>query len=134
MKVGPSQLIPSVLRTVGGGIVTDEGPVRWVAKTAFVMPLLPPELGVNPLLAGLLHCMAFLELSGDDTVDPDWAVEAMEYVATYVQRLPAKEAAAAAQELAAVAEYSRTQGASTEFTAFIAGFAESCGIPKDDTA
>ena len=64
-----------------------QGPVRRVPKAAFVMPVIPAEVNVNPVLAGLLHCMAFLELSGEKAVDPDWAVEAMEHVAHYLQRL-----------------------------------------------
>lgn len=67
----------------------DDG-VLWVRKDAFVMPLLPPDLGVDPLVAALLHVTAFLELSGDDAVDPDWAVEALEHVGHYLETATAR--------------------------------------------
>ena len=51
------------------------------------MPVIPESLGVDPVLAALIHVAAFLELSGDDAVHPDWAVEALEYVAHYLHRL-----------------------------------------------
>src|SRR5262245_31529763 len=49
-----------------------KGPVLWLPKGAFVMPVLPRTLKVDPLLAALLHTMSFLEFSDDGTVDPDW--------------------------------------------------------------
>ena len=52
----------------------NEGPGEWVDKEAFVMPLLPESLDVDPQFAALFHMAAFLELSGDEAVDPDWAV------------------------------------------------------------
>jgi hypothetical protein len=107
--------------------VTDESPVRWVPKGAFVMPLLPAELKVDPLLSGLLHCMAFLELSDDETVDPDWAVEAMEHVAAYLQRLSVAEALQVTEQLHAVSRHLRQHGASRAATEFVDGFLQLCG-------
>lgn len=98
--------------------MNNEGPVRWVPKTAFVMPLLPP----------------FLELSGDDSVDPDWAIEAMEHIATYLLRLPTTEVAVVARQLAAVSEYARTQGAPSGFIEFVDGFLDNCGVSRGDPA
>ena len=63
------------------------GPIEWVETDRFVMPVIPVELGVDPLLLAVLHSLAFLEISGDQTVEPDWAVEAMEHIAHYLQRL-----------------------------------------------
>jgi hypothetical protein len=113
--------------TQGGQTVTDQGPGRWGDKTAFVMPVLPPELDIDPVLAALLHCMAFLELSEDDTVDPDWAVEAMEYVAGYLQRLPAARVAAIGKQLAAARAYGREHGAPSAFIEFVDHFLENYG-------
>ena len=108
--------------------MSQDGPGRWVHQTAFVPPLLPLGLKVDPVLAALLHCMAFLELSGDDTVDPDSALEVMEYVAGYLQRLPVAETGAVRRQLAAVSLYAREQGAPDAFTAFVDGFLEACGV------
>lgn len=53
---------------------------EWVEKDAYVMPELSASLGIDPVVAALLHTTAFLELPGDSAVDPDGAVEAMESV------------------------------------------------------
>lgn len=58
-----------------------------VPEGAAVFPLIPPELGVNPLLLAILHATVFLSGSDDEVVDPDAAVEALEYMAGYLQRL-----------------------------------------------
>src|SRR5262245_2697064 len=84
-----------------------DGKIRWVKKDAFVMPILPESLRVDPLVAGFLHMLAFLELSGDDTVDPDWAVEAMEHVGFYLERLPPDRRAALEEQVGWVAAHAR---------------------------
>lgn len=112
--------------------MTDEGPGQWVPKTAFVMPLLPAELNVDPLLAGLLHCVAFLELSEDEAVDPDWAVEAMEHVAAYLQRLPPAQLKLVEDQLTRIGKYARKQGAPDEFLDFVDDFLENYGAGEDD--
>jgi hypothetical protein len=58
-----------------------------VPEGAAVFPLIPPELGVNPLLLAVLHATVFLAGSDDEVVNPDAAGEAMEYMAGYLQRL-----------------------------------------------
>ncbi len=112
----------------------DEGPVRWVPKTAFVMPEIPPELQVDPVLASLLHCMAFLELSGDDTVDPDWAVEAMEHVAHYLGRLTEAEVGQVARQLASAAGYAHRKGWPERLVDFLEEFPEHCGVRRGKPA
>jgi hypothetical protein len=94
------------------------------------MPLLPEELGLNPVLAGLLHCMAFLELSGDDTVDPDWAVEAMEHVAAYLHRLAAADREAIANQLERTSKHLKGQGAPDELIDLVVNFLAYCGVDE----
>ena len=108
--------------------MSQDGPGRWVHKTAFVTPLLPLGLKIDPMFAALLHCLAFLELSGDDTVDPDAALEVLEYVAGYLHRLSAVEANAPRTQLAAVSLYAREQGAPDTFVKFVDGFLETFGV------
>jgi len=112
--------------------MADEGPVRWVPKAAFVMPLLPPQLEVDPILASLLHCMAFLELFGDDAVDPDWAVEAMEYVATYVKRLPREQLHSIEKQLARIGAHARQVNEPAPFVTFVDNFLVTCGADSGD--
>ncbi len=108
--------------------MTEGSPIEWIDKTAFLMPLLPAELRIDPVLAGLVHCMAFLELSGDEAVDPSWAVEAMEHVAAYLQRLSEPEAAAIAIQLHRISGHVRANGGSPEAISFIDQLLASCGV------
>ena len=54
---------------------------------AAVFPLIPAELGVHPLLLAVLHAYVFLEGSDAAVLQGDAAEEAMQYLATYIQRL-----------------------------------------------
>jgi hypothetical protein len=58
-----------------------------VPEGAAVFPLIPAELGVNPLLLAVLHATVFLAGSDDEVVDPAAAEEALQYLAGYLQRL-----------------------------------------------
>ena len=58
---------------------------------AAVFPLIPDELGVNPLLLGVLHAYVFLEGSEEKILNGNAAEEAMQYLATYLQRLQAAD-------------------------------------------
>ena len=109
----------------------SKGPVRWVAKTAFVMPVLHDSLGIDPLLSGLLHCMSFLELSGDEDRDPDWAVEAMEHVALYLQRVTASDHARIAEQLTRIVQWSEARGEPQAFTSFVRDFLSNAGVGVD---
>lgn len=60
---------------------------RDVPEGVAVFPLVPPELGVDPLLLAVLHSVVFLEGSEDAMVHPEAAEETMHYIATYLQRL-----------------------------------------------
>jgi hypothetical protein len=64
---------------------------RDVPEGAAVFPLIPAELGIDPLLLAAIHTTVFLDGSGDNVVDQAAALEAMEYVATYMQRISGPE-------------------------------------------
>jgi hypothetical protein len=102
--------------------------VKWVRKGAFVMPLIPPELEIDPLLAALLHAESFLELSDDDTVDPDWAIEAMEHTAHYLQRMTAKQAADCKGQLDQLVKLAKKKRWPKSFVEFAQGFLENLGV------
>jgi len=95
------------------------------------MPVIPDELGIDPLLAALLHCAAFLDLSDENSVDPDAAHLVLEHVGLYVQRLPPERIAMLETEL----EKLRAHGEASDWpewvVAFIADFLYSCGIGED---
>ena len=50
---------------------------REVPEGAALLPLIPPELHVHPLLLALLHAVVFLEGSDPAVVQPDAADEAL---------------------------------------------------------
>jgi hypothetical protein len=62
-----------------------------VPDGAAVFPLIPAELDVHPLLLALMHGIVFLSGSEKTVVDPPAAEEALEYVATYLQRLSGRD-------------------------------------------
>jgi hypothetical protein len=67
--------------------VSSRGPAmseeREVPEGAAVFPVIPPELGVHPLLLAVLHAVVFLEGSGEEIVEPSAAEEALDHLAIY---------------------------------------------------
>jgi hypothetical protein len=76
---------------------------------AAVFPLIPPELGVNPLLLATLHATIFLAGSDDAIVHPEAADEAVQYIAGYVQRLEGPALAKVREDMACLAAYARQE-------------------------
>lgn len=107
-------------------------PGEWVEKDAYVMPVLPKALNVDPVVAALLHVVAFLELSGDETVNPDWAIEAMEHVAHYLQQLPPKQIEKLQEQIERVAEHAREKKWGAEAEEFFAEFLDNFGVGADE--
>src|ERR1051325_2689403 len=110
----------------------SDGPGRWVPKDAFVMTVLPPDLEIDPMLASLLHVAAFLELSADEAVNPDFAVEALEHVSHYLQTLPDAEVERLRSQLNRIADHSEREGWPEEFTDFARHFLSSLGVENED--
>jgi hypothetical protein len=107
--------------------VSDDS--RWEGKDACV---LPEELKVDPLLAALLHTVAFLELSGEGTVDPDWSIEALEHVAYYLQRLPPDRIDVIRAQLAQVAQHVRRSDWGPKAVEFFEQFLANYGVEQDN--
>jgi hypothetical protein len=107
-------------------------PVKWVGTDKFVMPVIPEELQVDPKTLAVLHCISFLELSGDDTVDPAWAVEAMEHVAHYLQRLSSDDITRMRSEMLAIASWAETHQMPPHFIDLAQHFTEYVGLETDE--
>ena len=97
------------------------------------MPVLPKALKIDPILASLLHTMAFLELSDDETVDLDWAVEAMEHVAFYIQRLTDEQIEQTDEQLKRIAAYAKKKKMPKEFVDLAQDFLENCGVGDENS-
>jgi hypothetical protein len=103
-----------------------------VPAGAAVMPLIPKELGVQPLLLAVLHAFVFLEGSENEVVDPDAAVEAMEYLATYLQRLDGPGLRRVREDLQALTAYAREQKWPREQVQFFLTFLRNIGVQEGD--
>ncbi len=97
---------------------------------AAVFPLIPPELGVSPLLLGLVHAYVFLEGSDDAVVNGTAATEAMEYLATYLQRLGGAELRRVREDLATLAGFAKSEGWPKQQVRFLSDFLEENGVPE----
>lgn len=98
------------------------------------MPILPLELGVDPLLAALLQVAAFLVLSGDESVDSAWALEALEHMGYYLQRLSPSDFERFRLQLDRIADYGERQHWPKEFTGFVREFFRSFGLEEEKEA
>jgi hypothetical protein len=107
--------------------MADE-PEAQVPEGAAVFPLIPAELGVDPLLLAVLHAVVFLEGSEDDVLDADAAVEAIEYLATYLQRLEGPRLQKVREDLECLAAYARSQQWPKQQVRFLKTFLDDCGV------
>ena len=80
-----------------------------VPDGAAVLPLIPPELGVHPLLLAVLHAYVFLEGTDEVLLNGPVAGEAMEYLVTYLQRLSGAELKRAKEDLATLAGFAKSE-------------------------
>jgi hypothetical protein len=73
-------------------------------------PLIPPELGVHPLLLAVLHAYVFLDGSEANVVHPAAGDEAMEYLITYLQRLGGADLRRVKEDLHTLAAFGKDEG------------------------
>jgi hypothetical protein len=95
------------------------------------MPDVPADLKLDPLLLAVLHADAFLQLSEDEAVDPDAALEASEHMGHYLGRLPAERIAAIKGDLARLAAYARKQKWPEDAVEFFADYWENAVGDED---
>jgi hypothetical protein len=105
-----------------------------VPEGAAVFPLIPPELGVHPLLLAVLHAVVFVDGSTDDVIDPDAAGEALEYLATYLQRLGGPELQRVREDLECLAAYARQEQWSKQQVRFLKDFLTDYGVAGQQEA
>ena len=101
----------------------DEAP-----EGAAVFPLIPPELGVHPLLLAVLHAYVFLEGSAEGVVNGAAAAEAMEYLATYLQRLTGPELRRVTEDLDTLAGFARSEKWPRQQVRFLQDFLKDNGV------
>jgi hypothetical protein len=112
----------------------DEHDEQDVPEGAAVMPEIPAELNVHPLLLAVLHATVFLDGSEDEVVDPDAGAEAMEYMATYLQRLRGAELRRVQEDMQVLAAYAKDQDWPKQHVRFFKEFLSGFGIGEEDKA
>ena len=101
---------------------------RTVPEGAAVFPLIPPELGVNPLLLAVLHATVFLAGSNDDIVQAAAAEEAIDHVASYLQRLSGQELFRVREDLDCLLRFARQEKWRKEEVLLLKNFLEDYGV------
>jgi hypothetical protein len=109
----------------------DEGEVP---EGAAVMPEIPAELNVHPLLLAVLHATVFLDGSEDEVVDPDAGAEAIEYMANYLQRLRGAELRRVQEDMQVLMAYAKDQDWPKQQVRFFKEFLSSYGIGEEGQA
>ncbi len=95
---------------------------------AAVFPLIPEELGVNPLLLAALHAYVFLEGSEAAVLNPAVADEAMHYLVTYLQRLEGAELRRVREDMATLAGFAKSEKWPKQQVRFLQDFLKENGI------
>jgi hypothetical protein len=107
---------------------------REVPEGAAVFPLIPAELGVNPLLLVTLHALVFLIGSDEEVIDPAAAEEALEYLVTYLQRLQGPGLDRVREDLACLLEFARQDDWPKQDVHFLKSFLSEFGIGRASKA
>ena len=97
-----------------------------------MLPVVPEELDVDPVLLALLQCAAFLDFADDGTVDPDAATDVLDHVAYYVRRLPPERRAQMQAQVEKIEAYGGRESWPTELTEFVGDFLDNCTNDDDD--
>src|SRR5215208_389722 len=90
-----------------------------VPAGAAVFPEIPAELGVHPLLLAVLHAYVFLDGSDASIVNPEASSEAMEYLASYLQRLSGADVQRAREDIDTLVGYAKEQKWPKQYVAFL---------------
>jgi hypothetical protein len=86
----------------------DTGPeVPDVPEGAAVFPLIPAELGVNPLLLAAMHAVVFLVGSSEEVLNPEAGEEALQYLVTYLQRLQGPQLERLREDITVLLDFAR---------------------------
>jgi hypothetical protein len=99
-----------------------------VPEGASVFPLIPSELGVDPLLLAVLHAIVFFDGSEETIINPAAAQEAMEHIAGYFQRLSGPQLQKVREDLACLTGYARQEGWSKQQIRFLKELLENYGV------
>jgi hypothetical protein len=101
---------------------------REVPEGAAMFPLIPEELGIDPLLLAVLHTMVFLTGSESGVVDPEASDEAMGYIVGYLQRLDGARLQRVQEDMHTLVGYARQEKWPKQEVRFLNDFLKELGL------
>lgn len=105
-----------------------EQPCSDVPDGAAVFPLIPEELGVHPLLLAVLHAVVFFDGSDVEVINDAAANEALNYFATYMQRLQGPDLTRIREDMDCLIAFGKQEGWPKEELQFLQGFLQEFGV------
>src|SRR5437868_11879972 len=99
-----------------------------VPEGAAVLPVIPPELGIHPLLLAVLHAVVFFDGSAEDVVNDAAADEALNYIAGYLQRLQGTELKRVREDMATLIGFAKQEHWPMEEVQFLQSFLADYGV------
>jgi hypothetical protein len=103
-----------------------------VPDGAAVFPLIPPELGVNPLLLAVVHALVFLAGSDEDVVAGPAADEAVQSMASYLQRLEGPTLLKVQEDMVCLTNYARQSKWPKQLIHALKSLLSDCGLEIED--
>jgi hypothetical protein len=103
-------------------------PANEVPDGAAVFPVIPAGLGIHPLLLAVLHAVVFFDGSAEDVVNDAAADEALQYIATYLQRLEEPELKRIREDIECLLAYARQEKWPNEEVEFLKSFLRDYGV------
>jgi hypothetical protein len=108
--------------------VADRAQPNETPDGAAVFPLIPPELGVHPLLLAVVHAYVLLEGSDAAVIHPAVAEEALNYLVTYLQRLTGPDLRRVQEDLATLVAFAQSERWPKQQVRFLQDFLKDNGI------
>ena len=105
-----------------------EQPCSEVPEGAAVFPLIPDELGIHPLLLAVLHAIVFFDGSDVEVVNEAAANEALNYFATYLQRLQGNDLKRIREDMDCLMAFGKQEGWPAEEMQFLREFLKEFGV------
>jgi hypothetical protein len=99
-----------------------------VPEGAAVFPLIPEELGIHPLLLAVIHAVVFFDGSDVEVLNDAAANEALNYFATYLQRLQGADLRRIHEDMECLIAFGKQEGWPKEEMQFLEEFLAEFGV------
>jgi hypothetical protein len=99
-----------------------------VPEGAALFPLIPEDLGIHPLLLATLHAVVFLDGSDAKVVNDAAALEALDGIAAYLQRLQGPDLKRIRVDMECLLAFGREASWPSEIMLFFENFLTDFGV------